>query len=137
MILSGGVEQLPYPVERLMRDNRVTTIFEEGMPGGPAARWVRTDRLRLVTPEGTRRVLTRPQLLEGLDLAAGECCLWWSDSGITRPFTGNAVAKILVGNGDSAAALATAIETPKMALAPRLPLLGVPSMPLMNSSMAI
>ena len=48
-------------------------------------------------------------VLFALDLAAGECCLWWSDSGITRPFTGNAVAKILVGNGDSAAALALTV----------------------------
>jgi SAM-dependent methyltransferase len=31
---------------------RLTTIFEEGLPGEPAARWVRTDDLRLVTPDG-------------------------------------------------------------------------------------
>lgn len=42
--------------------------------------------------------------LLALDLAAGECCLWWSSSGITRPFTGNAVAAIWVSNGDSDAA---------------------------------
>ena len=30
---------------------RLTTIFDEGMPGEPARRWVRTDRLRLVTPD--------------------------------------------------------------------------------------
>ena len=42
--------------------------------------------------------------LLALDLAAGECCLWWEDSGITRPFTGNAVDKIWVTNGDSAEA---------------------------------
>lgn len=30
---------------------RLTTIFEEGRPGEPAARWVRTDRLRLVNGE--------------------------------------------------------------------------------------
>jgi len=29
----------------------LTTIFEEGLPGEPAVRWVRTDRLRLVTPD--------------------------------------------------------------------------------------
>lgn len=30
---------------------RLTTIFEVGHPGEPAARWVRTDRLRLVGPD--------------------------------------------------------------------------------------
>ena len=30
---------------------RLDTIFEEGNPGEPAARWVRSDRLRLVSPE--------------------------------------------------------------------------------------
>lgn len=30
---------------------RLTTIFESGMPGEPAARWVRCDRLRLVGPD--------------------------------------------------------------------------------------
>lgn len=30
---------------------RLITIFEEGRPGGPVARWTRTDRLRLVTPD--------------------------------------------------------------------------------------
>jgi len=30
---------------------RLTTIFEEGHPGEPAMRWVRTDRLRLVAPD--------------------------------------------------------------------------------------
>jgi SAM-dependent methyltransferase len=29
----------------------LTTIFEEGPPGEPAVRWVRSDRLRLVTPD--------------------------------------------------------------------------------------
>jgi SAM-dependent methyltransferase len=29
----------------------LTTIFEEGHPGEPAVRWVRSDRLRLVTPD--------------------------------------------------------------------------------------
>jgi hypothetical protein len=35
-----------------------------------------------------------------LDLDAGECCLWWADSGIARPMAGNPVASIWVGNGD-------------------------------------
>jgi SAM-dependent methyltransferase len=30
---------------------RLVTIFEEGLPGEPAVRWVRSDRLRLVSPE--------------------------------------------------------------------------------------
>lgn len=30
---------------------RLTTIFESALPGEPAARWVRTDRLRLVGPD--------------------------------------------------------------------------------------
>jgi hypothetical protein len=30
---------------------RLTTIFEEGHPGEAPARWVRVDRLRLVTPD--------------------------------------------------------------------------------------
>jgi len=30
---------------------RLTTIFESGLPGAPAARWVRVDRLRLVGPD--------------------------------------------------------------------------------------
>jgi SAM-dependent methyltransferase len=30
---------------------RLTTIFEEGRPGEPPLRWVRVDRLRLVTPD--------------------------------------------------------------------------------------
>ncbi|MEI7744992.1 MAG: class I SAM-dependent methyltransferase [Chloroflexota bacterium] len=30
---------------------RLTTIFEEGLAGEPAVRWVRLDRLRLVTPD--------------------------------------------------------------------------------------
>jgi hypothetical protein len=30
---------------------RLTTIFEEGMPGEPVVRWVRVDRMRLVAPE--------------------------------------------------------------------------------------
>ncbi len=30
---------------------RLTTVFEEGSPGEPAARWVRVDRLRLVGPD--------------------------------------------------------------------------------------
>jgi SAM-dependent methyltransferase len=29
----------------------LTTIFEEGLPGEPAVRWVRDDRLRLVSPD--------------------------------------------------------------------------------------
>jgi hypothetical protein len=29
----------------------LTTIFEEGAPGEPAVRWVRVDRLRLVSPD--------------------------------------------------------------------------------------
>ncbi len=29
----------------------LTTIFEEGLPGEPVVRWVRADRLRLVTPD--------------------------------------------------------------------------------------
>lgn len=31
---------------------RLTTIFEEGRPGEPAVRWIRTDDLRLVGPDG-------------------------------------------------------------------------------------
>lgn len=38
--------------------------------------------------------------LLALDLEAGECCLWWEDSGLTRPFTGNAVAALWITNGD-------------------------------------
>ncbi len=30
---------------------RLTTIFEEGMPGEPPVRWVRVDRMRLVAPD--------------------------------------------------------------------------------------
>ncbi|HEY5628838.1 MAG TPA: hypothetical protein VIR16_04945, partial [Candidatus Limnocylindrales bacterium] len=30
---------------------RLTTIFESGLPGEPALRWVRRDRLRLVGPD--------------------------------------------------------------------------------------
>lgn len=37
-----------------------------------------------------------------LDLAAGECCLWWENSGLDRPFVGAAIAAIWVGNGDAA-----------------------------------
>ena len=33
-------------------------------------------------------------MLLAVDLAAGECCLWWADSGITRPMTGKAVAGV-------------------------------------------
>jgi hypothetical protein len=29
----------------------LTTLFEEGHPGEPVIRWVRSDRLRLVTPD--------------------------------------------------------------------------------------
>jgi len=39
-------------------------------------------------------------VLLALDLEAGECCLWWEDSGISAPFTGAAVAKIWMANGD-------------------------------------
>jgi hypothetical protein len=42
--------------------------------------------------------------LLALDLGAGECCLWWTNSGIARPMVGNPVAAIWVGNGDSATA---------------------------------
>jgi hypothetical protein len=44
------------------------------------------------------------QTLLALDLDAGECCLWWINSGITRPMAGNPVAAIWVANGDPAAA---------------------------------
>ena len=30
---------------------RLTTIFDAATPGGPAVRWVRVDRLRLVGPD--------------------------------------------------------------------------------------
>jgi SAM-dependent methyltransferase len=30
---------------------RLTTVFDEGRPGEPAVRWVRTDRLRLASPD--------------------------------------------------------------------------------------
>jgi hypothetical protein len=30
---------------------RLTTMFDAGMPGEPATRWVRSDRLRLVGPD--------------------------------------------------------------------------------------
>jgi hypothetical protein len=43
--------------------------------------------------------------LLALDLGAGECCLWWTNSGIVRPMSGNPVAAIWVGNGDSAGAV--------------------------------
>jgi hypothetical protein len=41
-------------------------------------------------------------VLLALDLGAGECCLWWTNSGLARPMSGNAVAAVHVGNGDSA-----------------------------------
>jgi len=41
-------------------------------------------------------------VLLALDLAAGECCLWWVNSGLARPMAGNPVSAIHVGNGDSA-----------------------------------
>ena len=49
-------------------------------------------------------------ILFAVDLAAGECSLWWSNSGITCPMSGNDVAHIWVGNGDSAAALAASVS---------------------------
>lgn len=39
-------------------------------------------------------------VLYAIDVAAGEFCLWFGNSGITRPFTGNAVASIHVSNSD-------------------------------------
>ncbi len=39
--------------------------------------------------------------LLALDLAAGECCLWWEGSGLTCPIAGNPVAALWCGNGDS------------------------------------
>jgi hypothetical protein len=41
--------------------------------------------------------------LLALDMAAGDCCLWWSNSGIALPMTGNPVAAVWVSNGDSTA----------------------------------
>ena len=32
----------------------LTTIFEEGLPGGAPVRWIRRDRLRLVSPDELR-----------------------------------------------------------------------------------
>jgi hypothetical protein len=42
--------------------------------------------------------------LLALDLGAGECCLWWTNSGIARPMSGNPVAAIWASNGDATAA---------------------------------
>jgi hypothetical protein len=42
--------------------------------------------------------------LLALDLGAGECCLWWTNSGIARPMSGNPVATIWAANGDAIAA---------------------------------
>ena len=49
-------------------------------------------------------------VLLALDLAAGECCLWWSSSGISCPLSGNDVAHIWAGNGDSVAANAVSVS---------------------------
>ncbi len=43
-------------------------------------------------------------VLLALDLPAGGCCLWWTNSGISRPMSGNPVAEIWVANGETAAA---------------------------------
>lgn len=45
-----------------------------------------------------------------LDLAASECCLWWENSGINRPFIGAAIAEIWVTNGDAAEANAISVS---------------------------
>jgi hypothetical protein len=47
--------------------------------------------------------------LLALDLPAGGCCLWWSGSGISRPFSGNPVAGIWVANGDGGAMAADVV----------------------------
>jgi len=42
--------------------------------------------------------------LLALDILPGEFCLWFSNSGITRPMTGNPVTAIWISNGDTAGA---------------------------------
>lgn len=64
------------------------------------------DDLEFLSATGTRRcsivfVDSTDAVLFAVDLDAAELCAWWSGSGITRPMTGNAVAKILAANGDS------------------------------------
>ncbi len=42
-------------------------------------------------------------VLLAIELDDGGCCLWWTDSGITPPLTGNPVAQILLGNAEASA----------------------------------
>ena len=42
-------------------------------------------------------------VLLAIELDDGGCCLWWTDSGIASPLTGNPVAQILLGNAEASA----------------------------------
>lgn len=61
---------------------RLTTIFDEGEPGGPPRRWVRTDEMRLVSPDELRDFATRAGLV--VELVAGGYDLEPMGSGATR-----------------------------------------------------
>ena len=41
------------------------------------------------------------RVLLAIELDDGGCCLWWTDSGIAPPLTGNPVAQILLGNAEA------------------------------------
>lgn len=97
-IASGGGDNLPAQDTAVVvcKHQVVNAAFT---PGDVLVLLVTTDRrASIVFADAGGAVLL------ALDLGAGECCLWWSNSGITRPMTGNPVAAIWVGNGDSAAA---------------------------------
>ncbi len=61
---------------------RLTTIFDEAEPGGPPNRWVRTDAIRLVSPDELRDFATRAGLT--VELVAGGYDLEPIGPGATR-----------------------------------------------------
>ena len=56
-----------------------------------------TNRTSVVFVDASAHVLL------AIELDDGGCCLWWTDSGITPPLTGNPVAQILLGNAEASA----------------------------------
>jgi SAM-dependent methyltransferase len=61
---------------------RLTTIFEEGLPGEPAVRWVRVDRMRLVNPDDLASMAEAAGLR--VEAVAGDYGLGPLDAGAER-----------------------------------------------------